>query len=178
MADENKKGLDNLSVQARENEINTIRYLYDAFGEPAFRSIQKYHFSTGYQKGFELLNDLIAENTFSREKFWEDPAGGVRDFLICYFERRGANMPEIWSENDTVYLKTAVEVFCVTEEAEKQALKCHSDVCNIYCRSFVQGYISILPEIFPGLIINFYNVSSRRDGKRSDCVEAFQVKHF
>ena len=178
MANENKKGLDNLSVQAREQEINTIRHLFDEFGAPAFRAIQKYHFATGYTKGYELLNSLLAEKKFSKEKFWDDPVVGVRDFLLCYFERRGGNMPEIWAENDTVYLKTRVEVFCVTEEAEKQALKCHTDVCNIYCRSFVEGYISIFEEVFPGIIINFYNVSSRRDDKRSDCVEAFQVKHF
>ncbi len=178
MTTQNKKGLDNLSVQAREQEINTIRHLFDEFGDPAFRAIQKYHFATGYTKGYELLNSLVGEKIFSKETFWEDPVSGVRDFLICYFERRGGNMPEIWAENDTVYLKTRVEVFCVTEEAEKHSLKCHTDVCNIYCRSFVEGYISIFEEVFPGIIINFYNVSSRRDDKRSDCVEAFQVKHF
>lgn len=173
-----KKGLNNLSVKARQQEINTIRYLFDEYSEPAFRTIQKYHFSTGFQSGFELLRDLLAEELFSKEKFCEDPVCSVKEFLICYFERRGGNMPEIWSENDTVYLKTAAEVFCVTEEAEKQALKCHSDICNIYCRSFIQGFISIFEEVFPGIIIHFYNVSSRRDDKRSDCVEAFQVQHF
>ncbi|MFC1782706.1 hypothetical protein ACFL02_03855 [Planctomycetota bacterium] len=178
MADENKKGLDNLSVEARRKEINTIRHLFDTFGEPAFRSIQKYHFSTGYQRGFEILNDLLAEENFLEASFRQDPVGGVRDFLISYFKRRGGNMPEIWSENNIVYLKTAAEVFCITEEAEKQASKCHSDVCNIYCRSFIRGYVSIIEEVLPGIIINFYNVSSRRDDKRSDCVEAFQVERF
>jgi len=173
-----KKGLDNLNVKAREKEINTIKYFFDEFGEPAFRTIQKYHFSIGYQKGFELLNNQLNNKQFSKKKFWKDPVCGVKEFLIKYFKQRGGNMPEIWSENDTVYLKTATEVFCVTEEAEKKALKCHTDVCNFYCRSFVEGLIGIFEEVFPGIIINFYNISSRRDEKRSDCVEAFQVKHF
>ena len=175
---EEKKGLDNLNVAARAEEINTIRHLYDQFGEPAFKAIQKYHFSTGFQRGYELLNQLIKEKKFSKEKFWNNPTHAVRDFLISYFERRGGNMPEIWAEKDTAYLKTRVKVFCITEEAEKQALKCHRDVCNIYCRSFIQGFVKILEEIFPGVIINFYNLSSRRDGEKSDCVEAFQLKHF
>ena len=173
-----KKGLDNLCLKARKKEIDTIRHLYDVFGEPAFRAIQKYHFSTGYQKGFELLSTVLAEDLFADETFREDPVSGVKTFLVTYFERRGGNMPDIWSENDTVYLRTKAEVFCVTEEAEKQALKCHTDVCNIYCRSFIQGYISIIEAVYPGVIIHFYYVSSRRDDKRSDCVEAFQVKHF
>ncbi len=173
-----KKGLDNLNVKAREKEINIIKYLFDEFGEPAFRAVQKYHFSTGYQKGFELLHNLISTNKFSKNKFWEDPVTGIKKFLTGYFQQRGGNMPQIWSENDTVYLKTGADVFCVTEEAEKKALKSHQDICNIYCRSFVEGLIGIFEEICPGLIIHFYNVSSRRDEKRSDCVEAFQVKHY
>jgi len=173
-----KKGLDNLNIKAREKEINTIKFFYDEFGESAFRSVQKYHFSTGYQKGYELLGSLLGSKKFSKNKFWKDPVCRVKEFLISYFKQRGGNMPEIWSENDTVYLKTAAEIFCVTEEAEKKALKCHNDICNIYCRSFVEGLLSIFEEVFPGIIINFYNISSRRDEKRSDCVEAFQVKHF
>ncbi|MFO7890706.1 MAG: hypothetical protein R6V04_10255 [bacterium] len=173
-----RKGLDNLSIKAREKEINIIKYFFDEFGEPAFRTIQKYQFSIGYQKGYELLNTLLSNKKFSKPKFWKDPVCGVKKFLISYFKQRGGNMPEIWSENNTVYLKTAAEVFCITEEAEKNALQCHDDICNIYCRSFVGGLTGIFEDIFPGLIINFYNVSSRRDGKHSDCVEGFQVKHF
>lgn len=173
-----KKGLDNLSVKARKEEINTIKYFYDEFGESAFRTIQKYHFSVGYQKGIELLKTQINNKQFSDKKFREDQTSGVKKFLISYFKQRGGNMPEIWHENDTVYLKTAADIFCVTEEAEKSALKCHNDICNIYCRSFVEGLLSIFEEVYPGIIINFYNVSSRRDAKRSDCIEAFQVKHF
>jgi len=173
-----KKGLDNLSLEARKQEIDTIRHLYDAFGEPAFRAIQRYHFSTGYQKGFEMLSTLLSEEAFSDLSFRQDPVTGVEAFLVTYFRRRGGNMPDIWSEKDTVYLQTKAEIFCVTEEAEKHALKCHTDVCNIYCRSFIRGYINILEAVYPGIIIHFYNVSSRRDDKRSDCVEAFQVKHF
>lgn len=173
-----KKGLDNLNIKAREKEINIIKYFFDEFGESAFRTVQKYHFSIGYQKGYELLDTLLSNKKFSRDIFWKNPVCGVKDFLISYFKQRGGNMPEIWSENDTVYLKTAAEIFCVTEEAEKMALKSHNDICNIYCRSFVEGMIGIFEDLFPGLIINFYNVSSRRDEMRRDCVEAFQVKHF
>ena len=173
-----KKGLDNLDIKARVKEINIIKYLWDEFGQPAFRAVRKYHFSTGYQKGYELLNYLIKKNEFSKDQFWNAPVKGVEIFLTRYFQERGGNMPEIWYENDTVYLKTAADVFCVTEAAEKKALRSHKDICNIYCRSFVEGLISIFEEVFPGLVIHFYNVSSRRDVKRSDCVEAFQIKHF
>ena len=62
-----------------------------------------------------------------------------------------------------------------TIEAEKLAEQCHEDVCAIYCRTFAKGIVSVLEDFFPEIVINFYNVSSRRDGKDSDCKEAFQV---
>ncbi len=170
-------GLDELDLEARVLELRSIRDLHDAFGPQAFRAVRRMHMSTGYARGFRLLQTLVHEDgTFSPEEFELDPVSGVESFLGEYFTRRGWNMPDIWSEGDTVFLRTCADVFCITEEAERSAPACHGDVCNIYCRAFAEGLVSALSEFFPALVINFHNVSSRRDGQRSDCVEAFQVK--
>lgn len=169
-------GLDELDIEARILELRSIRDLHDAFGPQAFRAIRRLHLSTGYARGFRLLQTLVLEGVFSPEEFNADPVSGVESFLREYFTRRGWNMPDIWSEGDTVFLRTCANVHCITEEAESSAPACHGDVCNIYCRAFAEGLVSTLSEFFPSMVINFHNVSTRRDTKRSDCVEAFQVK--
>ncbi len=84
-------------------------------------------------------------------------------------------MPDVFIEGNTVFLETKFCKNCLTIEAEKLAEHCHEDVCAIYCRTFAKGIVSVLEDFFPEIVINFYNVSSRRDGKDSDCREAFQV---
>ena len=165
-----------MDVEARVLELRSISELHDAFGREAFRAVRRLHLSTGYARGFRLLQTLVGEKAFSLDDFRRDPVAGVESFLREYFTRRGWNMPDIWSEGDTVFLRTCADVFCITEEAERSAPVCHGDVCNIYCRAFAEGLVSTLSEFFPALVINFHNVSTRRDTQRSDCVEAFQVK--
>ncbi len=82
---------------------------------------------------------------------------------------------DVFIEGNTVFLETKFCKNCLTIEAEKQAEQCHEDVCAIYCRTFAKGIVSVLEDLFPEIVINFYNVSSRRDGKNSDCREAFQI---
>ena len=155
--------------------MNNIYDLHQEFGNNAFKSITRYYTNSGYTKGIERITKLTKENKFSKIEFEKDPVKSIADFLRGYFIERDGNLPEVWFENNTVYLKTEYCEYCVTIEAEKSAKHCHDDVCAIYCRAFAKGLISIFEDIFPGIVINFYNVSSRRDGKESDCVEAFQV---
>jgi len=173
--DQTKKSIDNLNLQNRINELNNIYDLHQEFGDNAFKSIAKYYTNSGYAKGIEGITKLIKENRFCKKEFEEDPIKNIADFLRGYFSDRGGNLPEVWFEDNTVYLKTEYCKYCETIEAEISARHCHDDVCAIYCRAFAKGLISIFEELFPGIVINFYNVSSRRDGKDSDCVEAFQV---
>ena len=171
----NDKGINNLSIQTRVDELNDFALLHRKFGDLAFRAIQKNNYNTGYAIGMERLIKLIKEDKFNIEKFRSNPVEGVREFLHGYFEDRGGNMPDIWAEGNTVYLETKICKNCLTIEAEKLAEQCHEDVCAIYCRTFAKGIVSVLEDFFQEIVINFYNVSSRRDGKESDCREAFQI---
>ena len=171
----NDKGINNLSIQTRVEELNDFALLHRKFGNTAFRAIEKNNLYSGYAIGMERLTKLIKENKFNIEEFRSNPVEGVRKFLHGYFADRGGNMPDIWAEGNTVYLETKICKNCLTIEAEKLAEQCHEDVCAIYCRTFAKGIVSVLEDFFPEIVINFYNVSSRRDGKESDCREAFQI---
>ncbi len=169
------KSIDNLNIQNRIDELNNIYELHKKFGNIAFNAIEKYYTNSGYAKGIEIITKLINENKFSKKEFTLNPIKIITEFLKGYFIERGGNQPEIWSKENVVYLKTEYCKYCVTIEAEQTAKHCHDDVCAIYCRAFAKGLISIFEDLFPGIIINFYNVSSRRDEKESDCLEAFQI---
>ena len=171
----NDKGINNLSIQTRVEELNDFALLRRKFGNLAFRAIQKNNYYSGFAIGMERITKLLKEEKFDIEIFRQDPIEGVREFLLGYFVDRGGNMPDIWIEGNTVYLETKFCKNCLTIEAEKLAEQCHEDVCAIYCRTFAKGIVSVLEDFFPEIVINFYNVSSRRDGKDSDCKEAFPV---
>ena len=171
----NDKEINNLSIQTRVEELNNFALLHHKFGNIAFRAIQKNNYYSGFAIGMERLTKLIKEDKFDIKAFQQNPVEGVREFLQGYFANRGGNMPDIWIEGNTVYLETKICKNCLTIEAEKLTEQCHEDVCAIYCRTFAKGIVSVLEELFPEIVINFYNVSSRRDGKDSDCREAFQV---
>jgi len=169
------KSIDNPNLQNRIEELNNIYDLHHEFGDIAFKSITKYYTNSGYLKGIERIIKLLKENTFSKQDFKKNPVKNIADFLRGYFIERGGNLPDVWFEENIVYLKTEFCKYCVTIEAEKIAKHCHDDVCAIYCRAFAKGLISVFEDLFPGIMINFYNVSSRRYSKESDCVEVFQV---
>ncbi|MDP8201755.1 MAG: hypothetical protein P9M11_06390 [Candidatus Tenebribacter burtonii] len=171
----NEKGINNLSIQARVEELNDFALLHKKFGNVAFRAIQKNNLYSGYAVGMERITRLIKEKKFDTESFRLNPIEGVREFIHGYFADRGGNMPDVFIEGNTVFLETEFCKNCLTIEAEKLAEQCHEDVCAIYCRTFAKGIVSVLENFFPEIVINFYNVSSRRDGKESDCREAFQV---
>jgi len=171
----NDKGINNLSIQTRIEELNNFSLLHKKFGNLAFRAIQKNNFYSGFAVGIERLTRLLKENKFDIAAFQLNLVEGVREFIHGYFADRGGNMPDIWTEGNTVFLETKYCKSCLTIEAEKLAEQCHEDVCAIYCRTFAKGIVAVLEDFFPEIVINFYNVSSRRDGKNSDCREAFQV---
>lgn len=171
----NDKGINNLSIQTRVEELNDFALLHRNFGNLAFRVIQKNNFYFGFAVGMERLTKLLTEEKFDIVTFRQNPVEGVREFIHGYFADRGGNMPDIWAEGNTVFLETKFCKNCLTIEAEKLAEQCHEDVCAIYCRTYAKGIVSVLEDFFPEIVINFYNVSSRRDGKDSDCREAFQV---
>jgi len=171
----NDKGINNLSIQTRVEELNNFALLHKKFGNSAFRAIQKNNFYSGYAVGMERITKLIKESKFDIEAFKADPVEGVRKFIHGYFADRSGNMPDVFIEGNTVFLETKFCKNCLTIEAEKLAEQCHEDVCAIYCRTFAKGIVSVMEAFFPEIVINFYNVSSRRDGKDSDCREAFQV---
>ena len=171
----NDKGINNLSIQTRVEELNDFALLHRKFGNLAFRAIQKNNYHSGFAIGMEKLIKLLKEGKFKIEVFRNNPVEGVREFLHEYFTDRGGNMPDIWVEGNTVFLETKFCKDCLTIEAEKLAEQCHEDVCAIYCRTFAKGIVSVLEDFFPEIVFNFYNVSSRRDGKDSDCREAFQI---
>ncbi|MFC1887608.1 hypothetical protein ACFLYK_02250 [Candidatus Cloacimonadota bacterium] len=169
------KSINNLKLSNRITELNNINLLQKEFGDTAFRAVENYYFNSGFQIGFDRLVKLVKEKLLTFEMLKNKPLDSVRDFLHGYFIDRGGNLPDVWHENGIVFLKTEYCKYCVTIEAEESAEKSHNDVCAIYCRSFAKGLVKVLEDFYPGLVINFYNVSSRRDGKDSDCVEAFQV---
>ena len=172
---DNKKSIDNLNLQNRIDELNNIYKLHEIFGNNAFRTIEKFYNNSGFIKGIDLLTKMINQDEFSKDEFQQNPVFSIEKFLKRYFKERGGNQPEIWSEKNIVYLKTEFCKYCVTIEAEKSAKKCHDDVCAIYCRTFTKGIVSVLEDFFPEIVINFYNVSSRREGEEQDCIEAFQI---
>ncbi|NQV17603.1 MAG: hypothetical protein HQ534_03565 [Armatimonadetes bacterium] len=173
--EQTRKSIDNLSLQNRIDELNNIYELHKKFGNIAFNAIEKCYTNSGYAKGIDRITKLSYENKFSKKEFIFNPIKIIAEFLKGYFIERGGNMPKIWSEKNIVYLKTEFCKYCLTIEAEQTARHCHDDICAIYCRAFVKGLISIFEDLFPGIMINFYNVSSRRDCKESDCLEAFQI---
>lgn len=170
-----KKSISNLDLANRKNELSNINILFNQFGNLAYRAIEQQYTCCGYETGVERLTKLVKNNLFSKSKFTDDPVKGIEEFLHGFFKDRGGNLPKVWSEKDTVYLMTEVNVPCITIAAEKKIKVHHKDICNLYCRAFVKGLIKIFEDLFPGILINFYNVSSRRGEGKNDCVEAFQV---
>lgn len=173
--DNKGKSIANFNLQSRVNELNDIALLKNEFSTLSYKAVERYYYGCGYQAGFDRFIALLKEDKISRIEVLQNPLKAIRDFLHGYFVERGGNLPEVWIEDNTVYLKTEITKYCVTIEAEKTAEKSHPDICAIYCRSFAKGLLSIFPELFSEIQINFYNKSTQRDGKGSDCVEAFQV---
>lgn len=167
------KVLNNLDLENRKNELQKIIKLHKAFGKSSFDLVEKYNVSAGFCTGYARIVRMGENNDLNKDKFYNDPVQIISDFLFRYFKERGGNLPEVWTEGNTIYLKTEFDTSCITYEAENLLDVPHREICNVYCRSFVKGMLSVFPELFPGIKINFFNKSSRRDG--DDCVEGFQI---
>lgn len=168
-----EKGINSFKLEDRKEDLRSINTLNGIFGRQTFVAAKRYFFSVGYEAGYDRLVRLIREGKFQKEDFQKNPVKGIRDFLHGFFVDRNGAMPKVWTEDDTVYLMTELDDYCVTIEAEKEIPVCHKDICNTYCRSEAEGLVSVFCDFFPGLFINFYNKSSKR--KKCDCIEAFQV---
>jgi len=165
--------LNNLNIESRKNELESINKLYETFGYSSFDLVERYNISVGFETGYKRLLNIVGNGELDNDIFYADPVGIISNFLFMYFKDRGGNLPEVWSDNNIVYLKTEFGKTCVTFEAEKLITVNHREICNVYCRSFVKGMLSVFEELFPGIKINFFNKSSRRTGE--DCVEGFQI---
>jgi len=174
MSDEIKKDK-NLDLSARVDEFNNIKFLIDQYGSSAYKAIEKYYRNSGYEAGFEKLLKMSTDKKITKESILKDPVKTVEFFLVEFFKERGGNLPEIWSDNDTVYLKTERSIWCPTPTAREKSGIFYRDVCHIHKRAFVKGFLEVIAEFVPEIIINSYNKSSRTNDEVSDCVEAFQV---
>lgn len=171
MSEEN--ALNNLEIKNRIKELKDIIKLYENFGNSSFDLVERYNVSLGFETGYKRIFLLLKNNEFNKATFYENPVKIISEFLYNYFKDRGGNLPQVWRENNVIYLKTEFAKSCPTYEAEKSLPVPHCEICNIYCRSFVKGLLSVFVELFPGVKINFFNKSSRRSG--DDCVEGFQI---
>ncbi len=61
----NDKGINNLSIQTRVDELNNFSLLHKKFGNIAFRAIQKNNFHSGYAVGMERIVKLLKEEKFN-----------------------------------------------------------------------------------------------------------------
>jgi len=164
-----------VSLADKLADLDAVACLHRAFGDVAWPVLRRQYLAAGYQTGVERLACELAADRFTPAGFTADPVAGVRDWLSGFFRDRGTARPEIWSEEGTVYLRTRGCERCLTREAEARRPVSHDEVCFVYCRAWVEGYVMVLADLFPGVIINYHNVDSRRAGAGHDCVEAFQV---
>jgi hypothetical protein len=168
-------GLAAVSLVDKLADLDAVATIHGAFGDVAWPVLRRQYLAAGYQAGVERLARELGAGRFSPEAFTADPVAGVQDWLAGFFSDRGHAQPQIWTEASTVYLKTRGCERCLTREAEAEQPVAHEEVCFVYCRAWVEGYVMMLGDLFPGVIINYHNVDSRRAGEGHDCVEAFQV---
>jgi len=152
--------------------------LFDTFGETTYRAVQKYYYSHGYAIGYERIVEAVQKGKLTPESFRKNPVETVEKFLKDFFKARGGNQPQIWSEGETVYLKTERKVWCPSCETSVKTGINHREVCTIHKRALVIGIVKIFEDFFPGLVANCYNVSSRLSEENADCVEAYQIIYY
>ncbi len=169
------KGLTAINLEAKKADLQDINSMHNAYGDGVYPVLRKQYLGLGYQASVERMTSKVAAAQFDPEAFLKDPVEGVKDWLQGFFDDRGAAMPEIWSEDDTVHLMTRACNKCLTLDAEKETPVPHGEVCYVYCRAWAEGYVNLLVDLFPGLSINYYNKDSRRVGCGHDCLEAFQI---
>ena len=169
------KGINTVDYDKRKNDLKNIQLLFNEFKDVTYPVMDKYYTGVGYETGVDRILALIKEKRFSSQGFQENPVKGIEEFLYGYFKERGGNLPKIWSEGDTVFLMTEASVPCITAAAEKEVKIQHRDICNVYCRAVAKGLVMIFQDFFPGIQIQFYNVSSRRKKKGDHCIEAFKI---
>jgi hypothetical protein len=170
-----KQGLTATDLEAKLADLGEVNALHDAFGDRAWPVLRRQYLALGYSEGVARLTRLLADDGFDGDAFAADPVDGVRAWLKGFFDDRGAAMPDIWREGRTVYLRTQACKQCLTVDAERVRPVAHREICYVYCRAWAEGYVQAVADLFPGVVVHYHNVDSRRDGPEHDCVEAFQV---
>ncbi len=170
-----KQGLQATNLSAKLSDLSAVNALHAEFGDLAWPVLRRQYLALGYGEGVGRLTRLLETGDFSREKFAADPVDGVRVWLQGFFDDRGGAMPEIWVEDNTVFLCTRACKQCLTIDAEFTKPVAHREICYIYCRAWAEGYVQAVADLFPGLVVHYHNVDSQRAGPEHDCVEAFQV---
>lgn len=170
-----KQGLTATDMEAKLTDLGAVNALQATFGDGAWPVLRKQYLALGYSEGVARMARLLEAGQFDRDAFGADPAEGVRVWLQGFFDDRGAAMPDIWREGRTVYLRTKACKQCLTIDAEKVLPVVHKEICFLYCRAWAEGYVEAVADLFPGVVVHYHNVDSRRDGPEHDCVEAFQV---
>ena len=169
---------DNLQLKQRIDEFNDIKFLFNIFGEAAYRATQKYFFSHGYEIGYERVLKAVKKGELTQQIFQTNPIETIKQFLINFFKERGGNQPDIRIEKSVIYLRTKKEVWCPAPDAAIKTGIRHKDICTIHKRALVIGLVKVFEEFFPGLVINCYGASSRFEDEKSDCVEAYQIIYY
>lgn len=169
------RGLQALGLDAKIDDLKGVNALHEACGERAWPLLRKQYLALGYAEGVARLTRLAAAGDFDAAGLAADPVAGARAWLQGFFDDRGGAMPEIRAEDRTVYLRTKECRRCHTLEAETTEPVPHGEICYVYCRAWAEGYMEVLADLVPGLVIHYHNADSRRSGTGHDCVEAFQI---
>lgn len=168
-------GLQATGLSAKRADLEAVNALHAKYGDRCWPLLRKQYLALGYAEGVARLARLAAAGEDPLPGVGEDPAEAARAWLQGFFDDRGAAMPEIWAEDGTVYLRTRECRRCLTLEAEKSVPVAHGEICYAYCRAWAEGYMDVLTDLVPGVVIHYHNADSRRAGPGHDCVEAFQV---
>ncbi len=170
-----KQGLAATDLEGKLNDLRGVNALHAACGDRAWSLLRKQYLALGYSEGVARLARLAADGRFDADEFAADPVDGARAWLQDFFDDRGTAMPDIWAEGRTIFLRTKECRQCLTLDAEVRLPVPHGEICYVYCRAWAEGYMDVLTDLMPGLVIHYHNADSRRDGPGHDCVEAFQM---
>ncbi|MCP4571114.1 MAG: hypothetical protein GY838_02055 [bacterium] len=169
------RGLQATGLEAKLDDLRGVNALQVACGDRAWPLLRKQYLALGYSEGVARLTRLAAAGDLDSTSLAADPVEWARAWLQGFFDDRRGAMPEIWAEDGTVFLRTKECRRCLTLEAETQEPVPHGEICYAYCRAWAEGYMDVLTDLVPGLVVHYHNADSRRTGPGHDCVEAFQV---
>ena len=141
--------ISDFKLETRISELNQVAALHRRFGGVAFKAMRRYYLAAGYQAGVDRLLHLIATYDEYEKGFEKEPIRYISDFLFGFFKDRGGNLPEVWTEDDTVFLKTEDTAYCVTIAAEKDAERVYSGLERTLTASGVSATLTYPIATYP-----------------------------